>query len=254
MGTGSGKLLELCNAQRGITCIVGAGGKKTTLLRLAAQHRGRVAITATVQTPPFRKRLQAEIVVAPADALEPAVLAASRRNRRVAYAHPGDKPARLQGVTPERVVALHQAAGFELTLIKADGARLRWAKAPDVDEPRVPAKFDALVAVVSIRALGKPLTSDVVHRPELFADITGATLGEPIKAVHLGQLLASPRGGMKNCDHAAAVGLVNMVETREQKQTARLVAEQALAVNDRLQRVLIGSMLQDDPVVAVVER
>ena len=40
-------LLTALNATRGVVCMVGAGGKKTTMYALAALHPGRVALSST---------------------------------------------------------------------------------------------------------------------------------------------------------------------------------------------------------------
>ncbi|MDQ3774178.1 MAG: hypothetical protein M3461_07335, partial [Pseudomonadota bacterium] len=57
-------LLEALAATRGLVALVGAGGKKTTLYRLARAHAGRIGITATVAIPPFPADLGAHVIVA----------------------------------------------------------------------------------------------------------------------------------------------------------------------------------------------
>ena len=42
------------------------------------------------------------------------------------YAEPSSKPGRIGGVPPAVVAALHAAGAFDVTLVKADGARMRW--------------------------------------------------------------------------------------------------------------------------------
>ncbi|MCB1808645.1 MAG: hypothetical protein KDJ99_26900, partial [Candidatus Competibacteraceae bacterium] len=46
-------LLDSLQIQGGIVCLVGAGGKKTTLYALAQRFSGRIGITTTVHLPPF---------------------------------------------------------------------------------------------------------------------------------------------------------------------------------------------------------
>ena len=40
-------ILSALNATRGVVCMVGAGGKKTTMYALARVHPGRVALSST---------------------------------------------------------------------------------------------------------------------------------------------------------------------------------------------------------------
>ena len=150
-------LVEILAAGSGIICLVGAGGKKSTIYRLVSRLAGRVAVTATVYTPPFRKRLVAETLIAPGADLK-ARVAGAGDSRVVAYACPSDKRARLAGVDPALVVDIHRSCGFDTTLIKADGARLRRIKAPGRHEPAVPATTadgDTPVRVLANHYLGE---------------------------------------------------------------------------------------------------
>jgi len=247
-------LVEILAAGSGIVCLVGAGGKKSTIYRLVSRSAGRVAVTATVHTPPFRKRLVAETLIAPGAELK-ARVAGAGDSRVVAYACPSDKRARLAGVDPGLVVDIHRSCGFDVTLVKADGARLRRIKAPGELEPAVPARFDTLVPLVSIRAVGEPLDEIVAHRPELIAELTGAIPGRPLTTDHVARLIAHPRGGLKHAERAGcAVPVINMVDTDEQKYSARLIADQVLQLAPGVDRVALTRMVSDEPVVDVVTR
>ena len=68
-------LVELLQARSGIVCAIGAGGKKTTLYALTRQHRGRVALTTTVQNTFFPEDLPVEVVIDDAGALRDRVSA-----------------------------------------------------------------------------------------------------------------------------------------------------------------------------------
>ena len=56
-------------------------------------------------------------------------------------------------------------------LIKADGARMRMVKAPAENEPVLAPEIATVLALVSVRALGRPLDETVAHRPERVAAI-----------------------------------------------------------------------------------
>lgn len=247
-------ILGLFQARDGVISIVGAGGKKSTLYRLAAAHSGRIAITSTVYTPPFRKRLAAEVVIAGTRELAGAVAAAAKHCNRVAYALPSEKPARFKGVPPDQVTAIHKDVGFDTTFVKADGARLRWIKAPGVDEPQIPQTSTTVIPVVSVRAIGQPLTGETAHRWQLVARITGLAEGETITAVHMARLLASREGALKNSGDAVVIPVINMVETNTQRTLATAAAEQALNMSERISHVILAAMAQPQPVVAVIRR
>lgn len=248
-------LLDALQARRGVVCLVGAGGKKTTLYRLAALHPGRVGVTATVMIPPFPRNLDAARVVAAEGELLAAVARAVQTHRRVAYAHPSDKRGRLGGVSAAELHSIHAQGGFDLTVVKADGARSRQIKAPGEHEPRIPDFSDTVIPVVSARALGQPLTDAVAHRPELITELTAAAPGEPLTAVHLARLLSHPRGALKGIpDGARVVPLINAVEGPEREAAAREAAARALERSDRFDVVVLATMQAAMPLVAIVRR
>jgi probable selenium-dependent hydroxylase accessory protein YqeC len=254
----AGRLLDLLAARRGLVAAVGAGGKKSTLYRLAEAHRligsARVGLTCTVSwgAPPGRL-VDARLVAAP-ERLAAELPALAQRHRLLAYAQPSPKPGRLGGLSGALIGQLHDAGDFTVTLVKADGARMRWIKAPRDDEPVLPAGVATVLPVVSIRALGRPLEPTIAHRLERVAAITGAAPGEPLGSTHLARLLTSAEGALQHCGDAVVVPVINMVDDAARRAAAREVAQLALAGSGRFERVVLTSMIAADPVVEVVSR
>jgi probable selenium-dependent hydroxylase accessory protein YqeC len=246
-------LLEALAATRGLVALVGAGGKKTTLYRLARAHLGRIGITATVAIPPFPEDLGAHVIVAGTSAL-PTLVAEAQQHRIVAFARPSDKPDRLAGLPPGEVRRIHESAGFDVTLVKADGARSRWIKAPDPDEPQLPEGVDTVIPVVSARAIGERLREDIAHRVDRITAITGAQPGDIITPDLVARLLADEQGALKGAGKATMVPLINMVDNDEIAVVARQAARWALALTRRFDRVILASMNAESPLVEIVAR
>jgi probable selenium-dependent hydroxylase accessory protein YqeC len=247
-------LIDVLSARSGLVCVVGAGGKKTTLYRLAAAHPGRVGVTSTVFIPNFPETLEAHRVIADEEHLVSAVTEAATTARTVAFVLPSTKHGRLGGVPPTLINTIHEAARFDVTFIKADGARTRWIKAPEDDEPQIPEGATTVIPVVSARAIGEPLTEQIAHRVERVTEVTGARPGEVITPTHVARLLASEKGSLKGAGQAAIVPLINMVDGPERETRARQAAEEALALSPRFDRVVLAAMRRSDPLVAVVKR
>jgi probable selenium-dependent hydroxylase accessory protein YqeC len=247
----SADLLELLGARRGIVCATGAGGKKSVLFAIAARHPGHVAFTTTVRTLPPPESLGGQVVLAGEDQLE-AQLRALGPQPFVAYACPGDKPGRLAAVPGARITALHQALGLDVTLVKADGARMRWVKAPAQDEPVLPPGMTTLLPVMSARALGEPLGDRIAHRVERLAELVGAAPGEPFTPACAARLLASEEGLLKGAADARVVPVINMVDDAEKLALATAAAEAALELTDRFDRVVLLRLNRPEPVVAVI--
>lgn len=248
-------LLELLGARQGIVCAVGAGGKKTTLYALAAAHSGRVAMTATVFMTAFSRRLGAHRLITETPDMAAAV-AATNTYRRVAYARPSDKPGRVGGVAPALIGDCHQRGDFDLTLVKADGARMRAIKAPAPDEPVIPDSATTVLCIVSAAALGEPLGEHIAHRPERIEAVTGLRNGDPITPGAMGHLLASDEGGLRGLPAPArAIAVINAVDDAGRRAAAREAAHEALKRGrHRIERVVLTCHRNGgDPLVEAIE-
>lgn len=220
----------------GVVAVVGAGGKKSALYALASSLE-RAAVTATVRIPLFDDRVERlELTEQPIQAL--------RNNDRwpigLVPARDGDRD-RYLGYEPETVELLADATDVAI-LVKADGARTRWFKAPNDDEPQIPLSSDIVVPVVSARIVGERLDSERVHRPERVESITGLSAGETIRTEDVATVLTHDRGGLKGVpDRARVVPLINMVDDEELAAKARRIADSVLT-EPRIDRVVLGRM------------
>lgn len=253
------RLLDLLAARTGIVCAVGAGGKKTTLRRILDGHlllgTRRVASTATVLFARPAADPRVGLVSAPADQLALLVPDALRRHDAVVYAGPEVKPGRLGGIAGDVIAALHRDQGFAVTLVKADGARMRLIKAPDDDEPVLPLSCTTVLPVVSAQVIGRPLDDRVAHRVARLAEVAGILPGEEIGPGTLAKLLASPQGALQHVGEAKVVPIINAVDDEGRRGVARVAAEAALDATGRFDRVVLASMARPgDPVVEVVTR
>ena len=237
-------------AASGTTCVVGAGGKKTTM-RTLAHELDRAVVTATVRIPIFDDWVRRVAVTEDPGAVIDEALAS------------GGESAWPLGVVPERERE-DRYYGYELDVLdaladrdvpilaKADGARMRRFKAPSTDEPRIPESADTVVPVASVHVVGEPLSEELVHRVEEVSALTGLDPGEEIGAADLAAVLASDEGGLKSVpDGATAIPLLNMVDDDALEATARAVAAEIHERAD-VPRVVLAEMRDDDPIVDAV--
>lgn len=211
-----------------MVCVVGAGGKKSTMYALAARL-DRAVVTATVRIPIFDPHVAAvEVTREPTAALREAepsdfplglVPTQERSDRYLGYG-PG---------TLDEIAAAHDGT----VLVKADGARTRGFKAPNRREPQLPGGVDVVVPIASARVVGRPLTDEWVHRPGRVADLTGLSVGDPITAEAVATVLASPEGGLKDVPpDAIAIPLLTQVDTDADERAAREIADEVLERSD----------------------
>jgi len=235
-------LLAALQARSGIVCMIGAGGKKSAMYALAAAYRGRLALTTTVHIPPFPESLIAERVIAAPDEVERCAVAAAQRSARVAYACPAQKPGRFAGVPAETVARIHAAGDFELTLVKADGARRRLLNAPALERLRLPAAVANIVAVVSAQVVGRPLDARLAHHVEEVARLAGCTPGATLTAEHVARVLAGTLAPLQQRGGATLTPLINMADDAPLQAHAQAIAERLLAELPGLERVVIASL------------
>lgn len=240
-------IVSALDADRGLVSVVGAGGKKTTLYALA-ERIDRAVVTATVRIPIFDQYV-AEVAVTedPIGALRAA------ENWPLGLVPEQERDDRYRGYDTAVVGEIADAGVADAVLVKADGARMREFKAPSDREPQVPATTDTVVPVASAHVVGEPLTENLVHRPELVADIADIDVGDEVTPEAVAAVLASDRGGLKDVpDGATAVPLVNKVDDEELEAVGKAIAAATLSRCDA-PRIVLARMTAPDPLVDVVE-
>ncbi len=250
--------IDALGARHGIVAIVGAGGKKSTLHRLIEAHRlvgtRRVALTTTVKMAPAAASLKLPMIVDQPERLLNAIRPSVGTEGCTLIAGPMTTAKRLSGLPTSLIQTLHIEGRFDVTLVKADGARMRLIKAPSEEEPVLPTGTATVLPMVSARALGKPISERLAHRPERLLTIIDDVLGANVTPQHLARLLTSDKGALQRVGQAEVVPIINMVDHSDLLPPTREAARAALSVTDRYDRVVLTSMLADSPLVEVVHR
>ncbi|MDY6819924.1 MAG: selenium cofactor biosynthesis protein YqeC [Halobacteriales archaeon] len=234
-------------AADGIVCVVGAGGKKTTMYTLA-DRLDRAVVTATVRIPIFD-----EYVARVAVTDDPVETVRTTEAWPIGVVPEREREDRYLGYDPSVIDELAGLDEPDAVLVKADGARMRRLKAPDDREPQLPISADTVIPIASAHVVGQPLHDDRVHRVDRVAEITGLSPGETITAADVAAVLASDRGGRKDIpEDATVIPLVNMIDDATLETVGRDIAE-AIHARTTVPRVVLARMTAEHPLVAVVE-
>jgi molybdenum cofactor cytidylyltransferase len=223
--------------------LVGSGGKTTSLFRIASELRAPVLVTATTHLAESQVRLADQHFVV--ETGEDMRLALDAVTGPVAlFTRPLREDRRTAGLDGELLAMLYgfaEARGLPL-LVEADGSRQKPLKAPAEHEPAMPGWARQVVVVAGMSGLGKPLTAEWVHRPEIFSRISGTEFGKTIGIEALAWVLGNPLGGLKGIPTGAEVSvLLNQVDTDEDLDAARELASRLLTA---VPRVVIASLAQ----------
>jgi molybdenum cofactor cytidylyltransferase len=223
---------------------VGAGGKTSAMFALAQDLKSPVVLTTTTHLGVWQAGLAEDhqIVQSPEEihSLE------FDNFQTLLITGPAGADERLSGLDEATLEALHsrcQRDGIVL-LMEADGARQRNLKAPADYEPVVPAWVDRVVVMAGLEALGKPLTAEWVHRPEIFSDLSGLPMRESIRVEEVVTVLGSDHGGLKGIPDIAHCQLfLNQADGSPLMAKGNRIAQQ---LSDKYERVLIGSLHQPE--------
>jgi len=176
--------------------IMGAGGKSTLMNRLADELivLGCTVVLSSTTNYHRPESLQSEQILLTGEVPEwPEKLAAlARRWNRLLVLHHDLGDAMVKGIDVAAVRSIHQHIPDAIVIVKTDGARKRWFKAPNQSEPVVPPWSQLCITVVNREILGRPLTEALVHRPERVVELTGLHVGDPITPQAVGTVLTHP--------------------------------------------------------------
>ena len=209
---------------------VGAGGKSTAMFRIARELSPPVFLSVSTHLAvPQATFADRHLVV---DEAAPELdLKEIKPDGVTLFTGPWAPMDRISGLrldTLGKLIAAAKERSIPL-LIEADGSRLRPLKAPAGHEPNIPRNVDQVVLVAGLAGLHRPLIEEWVHRPELFARISGAEPGQTITAGHISRALLHEQGGMKNIPMGARrVVLLNQADTEELQASANFIASQLI--------------------------
>jgi probable selenium-dependent hydroxylase accessory protein YqeC len=176
--------------------IMGAGGKSTLMNRLADELivLGRTVVLSATTNYHRPQALQSDQILLTRDAPDwPDQLSVlAQRWNRLLVLHHDLGNAMVKGIDIAAVHIIHEQIPDAIIILKTDGARKRWFKAPNQSEPVVPPWSQLSITVVNCEILGQPLTEGLVHRPQRVAELTGLHLGDPITPQAVASVLTHP--------------------------------------------------------------
>lgn len=162
-------LTDLLAPCRGITAVVGSGGKSTLLTqgaRALAENGARVALATTTHMLPPAHLPLTRTVPELAEALKHTSVATIGELDRAT----GELSIPACGIEP-------LTAHADYVLVEADGSHRLPLKAHATYEPVIPSGAVRTILVVGASGFNRPI-AQAVHRPAIFCELTGAVMGD----------------------------------------------------------------------------
>lgn len=189
---------------RGVTCLVGGGGKTTLAHVLAAQLPGSVIFCTTTRI--FPSETLPVVTGGPWQ-----IAAALDRARAACVGTPAQ-----QGKLAAPEASLEQLCLLaDYVIVEADGSKGLPCKAHLEYEPVIPPETDRTILVVGASGFGQPI-AQAAHRPERFAALCGASVEDIVTPERLAAVL-NAEGGFDTV-------LVNQMEDSGREAAARQLA------------------------------
>ena len=199
-------LARLVNpGRKKVVAITGSGGKTTLLwylAQVARQQRVLVSTTTKLFYPPptahdfFLSELEASALPLARAGITlgvvPGSFSLTNTDIARAFSAPPETAIKLLPLSTQSLQRLLPL--YDHVFIECDGSRMRPLKGWAGHEPPVPPITDVTVGVLPLWCVGKRLTEGLVHRPDQFCAISGATMGERLSADHVTNLICHPQG------------------------------------------------------------
>ena len=232
-----------------VVSAVGAGGKTTTLHRLAEEfvRQGQQAVVTTSthileeDEPYFLRAAGGESLTDQLQLREAArVFADQVRGKLDCFGQvwtgssaPGGKLCGLPELFVEQIWKLNVPV-----LVEADGARKMPMKVPAAHEPVIHPRTTHVLSVYGLDAVEEKL-ENVCFRKELAEKILKKNGAEPVTAEDIALLAASPEAGRKGCPAYTVV--LNKADNAERRETALAIC--SLLKDRGIGRVIVTSRM-----------
>ena len=238
--------LDIDLTRNELICFVGAGGKTTSLFRLARELKGcnKSVLVTTTTAIYYPDDGDCDEVIAGI----PQIKTRSKKTSGACIVAMGSEITpenKLLGVDRFSVAGFHQEKLFDYILVEADGSRQRPLKAPADHEPVIPQGTTKTVGVIGLDALGKEITGTTVHRPELLCRLTAKVMGAVIDEEVIARLIRAPQGLFKSVPEGSQRYVVfNKVENSDRQQSARCIIESVKGHFSGIQGFIVANMLE----------
>lgn len=245
-------LRDALEVRRGeMISLIGAGGKTTTLFRLAKELRGqgwKVLVTTTTKifkpTKPHIDRLFLvedghALGAACAEISGPVVIGAGRGV---------NQEGKLLGLPAAWLDQLNQDQVFDVILVEADGAAARWLKVPNDGEPVIPSSCQATIWLVAIKVIGKTLDDSSVHRAARARELLNLPEDTTVSEEIIIKLLQHEAGCGKGIPAASRrLAVINQADSVEEVAAAQSLGAKLSALG--FDKVVITSHASGAPVI-----
>ncbi len=244
--------------RREVISLAGAGGKTTLMFSLAKELflAGKKVVTTT--TTKILEPVSGETIslfVHPDEIeLKQFVQKHLDEYRHITIACERLESGKLKGVSSDLVNDLGDSNKMDYIIIETDGAAGRPVKAPREGEPVIPSSTTLVVAILGVDGIEREINEENVFQAERVSKITGIPVGEKMTEEAMALLMTHPEGIFKGAPTSSrVVAFFNKVDIPDGVIKAKRIAQKMIErKHPRIERVVLGQLRNDPPVVDVI--
>ncbi|KPU27593.1 hypothetical protein TR13x_03395 [Caloranaerobacter sp. TR13] len=242
------KALDIDSQIKELICFVGAGGKTTTMFKLARELKGlgcKVLVTTTTAIfKPIKEEYDNLIIT---NSLNLKDFDNINKGTVTVLGREISKENKLLGLDKIFIEKLYNSKLFDHILVEADGSKRKPIKAPASYEPVLPCNATKVVGLIGLDCIGRKIYDDSVHRPEIFCQITGSNIGEIIDEEKIFKIVVSDNGIFKNTtQYCARYLILNKCDTDREKRCGINIVKKVISSKYKLSKILIGQMKDNE--------
>ncbi|HLR34335.1 MAG TPA: selenium cofactor biosynthesis protein YqeC [Tissierellales bacterium] len=221
--------------KKSLITFVGAGGKTSTIIALAQElkkMKKKVLITTTTYMYSSITKLGDYSFLKKIGDIsldKPSITVLGERVE-------GEK---IKGLSPTVINRIYKENLFDFILVEGDGSKGRPIKGPKSFEPVIPMETEKTIGIIGIDCLGKSISEDYVHRPEIFTKLTNKNLGDTIDINSVVKLVLNENGIFKD-SKGENILFLNKIENNEDITLGRDIGQKL--ESEGFYKVIFGSI------------
>ncbi|MEJ8553040.1 selenium cofactor biosynthesis protein YqeC [Tepidibacter sp. Z1-5] len=207
--------LEIENSKCNMISIVGGGGKTSTLLKLSKElkklQKSVLITTTTKMYIPTEDDYDVHIC---SDKYYEYMENIDEKNRVLLSSSIANEN-KILGVSKQTLDDIYIKQIYDFIIIEADGAKRKPIKASNDTEPQIPIYTDFVIGVIGIDCFNKKITEDIVHRIDIFNEITNTSKYDIVDENVIVKLVKDKKGIFKNSENAKKILILNKCDTKQ---------------------------------------
>lgn len=258
MGVGYYLIEALALGPKELIGLVGGGGKTTLMFRLAKEYLAngkRVVTTTTTKIfEPTPEETPFLLVEEDERKIKRQFVFLLEKYQHLTIAAQRIESGKLSGLSPDLIGELWLENEVDGLIVEADGAKRKPLKAPREGEPVIPSCTTLIIGLLGLDGLGKELNDENAFQADRISELTHTPKGEKITEETFIRLAIHPEGLFKGSpSEARKVVLLNKMDLLKEKEKAIQLGQRILREGSPgVERVLLGQLLKDPPVLEIL--